>query len=124
VVGMKVGDEGPRQLVHVDAGLGGAAYKAWASIDDVDVRARNDRDGGSAVIGFGIGRAGAEEDDARVLRPPEGGEECQQGRAGEQAVFLVGGGAVGGGAFGCLAALRLALLRLNLMGGRGLRLHG
>ena len=47
---------------------GRAADDAGSAIDDVDAVARHDGDGRTHAVGFGIRRAGAQQDDARVLR--------------------------------------------------------
>ena len=61
--------------------MGGAAHDAGAAIDEVGAVAGEDGEGGAHAVGVGVGVAGAEEDDAGILREGgRGGEEEKQGK--------------------------------------------
>ena len=65
---MQVGDEDTRELLHVDSRLRGAAHHAGAAIHKIDAVAGDDCDRRTHAVGLRIGRAGAQQDDARILR--------------------------------------------------------
>ena len=56
------------QLLHLDPSLHSAAHHSRAAIDDVNVLARYDRNRRTHAIGFRVGIAGTEQDDASILR--------------------------------------------------------
>jgi len=67
VVGVQVRDEEARQLIHADGGLRGATDHAGAAVDQVDMVPADDGDGRAHPVGFRVGCAGAQQDDAGVL---------------------------------------------------------
>jgi hypothetical protein len=100
VIGMQVGDEGARELIHANAGLRGPPHHAGTAIDNVHVRSGDDCDGGSAVFRLRIGGSGAEQNDAGVLgrrgRQQQDGKQKELHEAGPISPFArrnVNGGA-------------------------------
>ena len=75
MVGVEVGHEDAGQLLHLEPGFSGAPDHARSAIHQIDAIVRYHRHGRSHALRFGIGSAGPEQNDVRILRPCGGAQQ-------------------------------------------------